>query len=65
VVVVVVVVGGGAGVVIVDCSEEEEVRLSGSEPQPASIAVPAISATPTARRKRDVVAIIVEFLGFE
>jgi hypothetical protein len=51
VVVFVVVVASGAGIVVVDCSDDDVVRVVGAEPQPASIAVPAINATPNARLK--------------
>jgi hypothetical protein len=44
----------GAGVVILDRSEVVVV-LMGSEPQPVNTAMLAISATPTTRRKCDVI----------
>jgi hypothetical protein len=45
---------GGAGVMVLDCSEVVVV-LVGSEPQPVNTAMLAISATPTTRRKCDVI----------
>jgi len=56
--VVVVVVTGGGGVVVVLC-EDVVLVLLGVEPQPANTAMLAISATPIAWRRRDVVLIIV------
>jgi hypothetical protein len=50
----------GRGVVVVVCSVELLRVTAGGDPaQPASTAVPAIIATPTARLKRDVVLVIV------
>jgi hypothetical protein len=62
-VVLVVVVACGAGIVVVECSEEEVVRVVGVEPQPTSMTVPAISATPNARRKPEFLFFIVLFLA--
>jgi hypothetical protein len=56
--VVVVVVCGWAGLTVVLCSDVV-LLLLGVEPQPAKTVMPAISATPTAWRKRDFVSIIV------
>jgi len=59
-VVVVVMDEDGAGIVVLVRSEDEVVvLLVGAEPQPANMAMPAMSATPTTRRKRNVVSIIV------
>jgi hypothetical protein len=59
-VVVVVVETSGGGVVVVVCWVVlVRVTVGGDEAQPASTAVPAIIATPTARLKRDVVLVIV------
>jgi hypothetical protein len=55
---VLVVVARGAGIVDVDCSEEEVVLVVGVEPQPASSAVPASSATANVRRKPEVLLVI-------
>jgi hypothetical protein len=58
--VVVVVETTGAGVVVVVCSVVlVRVTAGGDAAQPASTAVPAIIATPTARPKRDVLLVIV------
>jgi hypothetical protein len=58
--VVVVVETSGGGVVVVVCSEVlVRVTVGDDAAQPASMAVPAIIATPTARLKRDVVLVIV------
>jgi hypothetical protein len=58
--VVVVVETSGGGVVVVVCSEVlVRVTVGDDAAQPASMAVPAIIATPTARVKRDVVLVIV------
>jgi hypothetical protein len=58
VVVLVVATAGGAAVVV---TSEVEVLLAGVA-QPANATVPAIIATPIARRKPDFVSIILEFL---
>lgn len=57
-VVVVVVDVDGGGVVLVDCSVVVVRLTGGGPPQPASNTVPAISAMPTTRLKRNVVSII-------
>jgi hypothetical protein len=58
-VVVVVETSGGGAVVVVCWVVLLRVTVGDDAAQPASIAVPAIIATPTARLKRDVVLVIV------
>jgi hypothetical protein len=58
VVVLVVATAGGAAVVV---TSDVEVLLAGVA-QPANATVPAIIATPSARRKPDFISIILEFL---
>ena len=57
--VVVVVDTAGRGIVVVCSVVLVRVVTGDGPPQPASIAVPAISAMPNARPKRDVLMFIV------